>query len=95
MELKTLNIKPLCSLFLVYFQFQWLFGFLYAMSGVNVSVRIQCEWAWYWLSGRMYTIYYIYSDTHTSTREAIKINHLTYPREAGFARQLHTTLAES
>ena len=35
----------MCSLFLGHFQFLWLFGFLYAMSGVGVSVRTQCEWA--------------------------------------------------
>ena len=27
-----------------------------ATPGVSVSVSTQCEWAWYWLSGRMYTI---------------------------------------
>ena len=38
--------------------FLWLFGILCAMPGVSVSVRTQCEWAWYWLSDRtyMYTI---------------------------------------
>ena len=40
-----------------YFQFLWLFGFLCVRSGVSVSVYTQCTWAWYWLSGRTYTIY--------------------------------------
>ena len=46
--------------------------FLFAVIALSVSVCTQCEWAWYWLSGRTYTIYSIYSDTHTSAREAIK-----------------------
>ena len=31
-----------------------------------------CTWVWYWLSGRMYTMY-IYGDKHTSVREAIQM----------------------
>ena len=49
------------------------FGFLCVMSGISVSVRTQCEWAWYWLSGRTYIIY-IYSDKHTSVHEEIQFS---------------------
>ena len=52
-----LLLKRLFSLVLIHFRFLWLFGFLSAMSGVSVSVRTQCEWAWYRLSGCTYTIY--------------------------------------
>ena len=61
--------------------------FLCAMLGICVSVRTQCEWAWYWLSSCTYP--YIYSDKHTSAREEIKISPLTYLEDARFARQLH------
>ena len=36
-----------------------------------MSVHTQCAWAWYWLSGRTYTIH-IYMDT--SVHEEIEIS---------------------
>ena len=35
------------------------FGFLCTMSGRSVSVRTQCEGAWYWLSGRTNIMYIV------------------------------------
>ena len=34
-----------------------------ATSGVSVSVRTQCEWAWHWLSGHTYIVTNIQAHT--------------------------------
>ena len=41
-----------------------------------MSVHTQCTWAWYWLSGRTYTIYIYYGDKHTNAHEGIEISPL-------------------
>ena len=47
------------------------FGFLGAMSGVSVGVRTQCEW--HAIGCEAVRTPNIFSDKHTSTREAIKM----------------------
>ena len=58
------------------------------------NVRNKCECAHTMRVGMVLVVrpyvHYIYSDKYTSTREEINFHHLTYLKDARFARQLIT-----